>query len=53
MAYLTEEDYNIATAINSVAATKKAAAIYNAAGQLLSAPQKGLNIIDGKKVFVK
>ena len=45
--------YDFPTAINSVAANKKAAVIYNAAGQLLSAPQKGINIIDGKKVYVK
>ena len=28
-------------------------AIYNLAGQKLSAPRKGLNIIDGKKIYVK
>ena len=35
--------------------TKKAAekAIYNVAGQKISAPVKGLNIIDGKKVYIK
>lgn len=27
--------------------------IYNLAGQRLSKPQKGINIIDGKKVVVK
>ena len=27
--------------------------IYNLAGQKLAAPQKGMNIIDGKKIFVK
>ena len=28
-------------------------AIYNAAGQRLSMPQKGLNIINGRKVLIK
>lgn len=44
---------SVPTAISSVKVANKAAVIYNAAGQLLSAPQKGVNIIDGKKVFVK
>lgn len=35
--------------------TKKTAqkAIYNVAGQKVSAPVKGLNIVDGKKVYIK
>lgn len=41
------------TGINSAKVAKTATAIFNVAGQTLSAPQKGLNIIDGKKVFVK
>lgn len=44
---------SIPTGINAAKVANKAAVIYNAAGQLLSAPQKGVNIIDGKKVFVK
>lgn len=44
---------SLPTAISSVKAARVKSAIYNAAGQLLSAPQKGVNIIDGKKVFVK
>lgn len=44
---------SLPTAISSVKAASVKSAIYNAAGQLLSAPQKGVNIIDGKKVFVK
>ena len=44
---------SVPTAISSVKAASVKSAIYNAAGQLLSAPQKGVNIIDGKKVFVK
>lgn len=42
-----------ATGIANIKAASIKSAIFNAAGQLLSAPQKGLNIIDGKKVFVK
>lgn len=37
--------------INNVKAAQKD--IFNLAGQKLAAPQKGLNIIDGKKVFIK
>lgn len=44
---------SLPTAISSVKAASVKSAIFNAAGQLLSAPQKGVNIIDGKKVFVK
>ena len=44
---------SVPTAISSVKAASVKSAIFNAAGQLLSAPQKGVNIIDGKKVFVK
>ena len=43
----------VTTSINVAKVAKKAATIFNAAGQLLSAPQKGINIIDGKKVVVK
>lgn len=41
-----------ATAIKSVNTTSSSA-IYNLAGQRLSQPQKGINIVDGKKVLVK
>lgn len=41
-----------ATAIKSVSTTSSSA-IYNLAGQRLSQPQKGINIVDGKKVLVK
>jgi hypothetical protein len=33
--------------------TEEGAAIYNLAGQRLSKPQHGVNIINGKKVFIK
>jgi hypothetical protein len=42
-----------ATAISSIKAVTKSGAIYNIAGQQLAAPQRGLNIIGGKKVLVK
>ena len=32
---------------------KKSSAIYNLHGQQLAAPQKGINIVGGKKVVVK
>jgi len=44
---------SVPTGINAAKVANKAAVIYNAAGQLLSAPQKGINIIDGKKIMVK
>ena len=44
---------SLPTAISSVKAARVKSAIFNAAGQQLSAPQKGVNIIDGRKVFVK
>lgn len=43
-----------ATAIDKVTVDKSAApTIYSLNGQRLSAPQKGVNVIDGKKVVVK
>lgn len=43
-----------ATAIDAIEAGKAGAeGIYNIAGQKLSGLQKGLNIVDGKKVYVK
>lgn len=35
------------------ALSKSEGAIYNLAGQRLSKPQRGLNIVDGKKIFIK
>ena len=44
----------IENAINDVVANKaKAPVIYNVAGQRINALQKGLNIVGGKKVYVK
>ena len=43
-----------ATAINEVEAKPAAArTIFNAAGQQMKSLQRGLNIVDGKKVYVK
>lgn len=42
-----------ATAINEVEATAAAKTVYNMAGQQMKGLQKGLNIVGGKKVYVK
>ena len=42
-----------ATKIAGVSEKAAQKAIYNVAGQKISAPVKGLNIIDGKKVYIK
>lgn len=51
------EGWSFVTAISEVAAEQKNAiaikGIFNIAGQQLTAPQPGLNIINGKKIFVK
>lgn len=45
---------NEATAIDEIKMNKpQGSAVYSLSGQQLSAPQKGINIIDGKKVMVK
>ena len=44
---------NPTTAIATVKEKTAQKAIYNLAGQKVSAPVKGLNIIDGKKVYIK
>lgn len=41
------------TGINAINMAGKAANIYNLQGQQLAAPQRGINIIGGKKVMVK
>ena len=41
------------TAINSITETENKASVFSFAGERLTAPVKGLNIIDGKKVMVK
>ena len=42
-----------ATSITEAKAQKVAKAIFNVAGQQIKSLQKGLNIVDGKKIFVK
>lgn len=45
---------SVATGISNVnAAVANDGKVYNIAGQLIAAPQKGVNIINGKKVLVK
>ena len=39
--------------ISEIKVNKTASGIYNLAGQKMSAPQKGVNIINGKKYFLK
>jgi hypothetical protein len=48
-----EKTGDITTAISEVSSKTAAKSVFNVAGQKLSAPAKGLNIIDGKKVYVK
>ena len=43
----------VATAINSTKVQTAAKTIYNVAGQQIKTLQKGLNIVEGKKVYVK
>lgn len=50
---LASYDESTATGIAAVKETIKTAEIFNAEGQQLAAPQKGLNIIGGKKIWVK
>ena len=50
-AYFSKDE--LATSISSVKVAKAAKGIYNVAGQQMKNLQKGLNIVDGKKIFVK
>ena len=45
--------FNEATGINAIMAAEAAKGAYNLAGQRVAAPQKGLYIVNGKKVVVK
>ena len=49
--YVDEDD--IPTGISAFKAEKASKAIYNVAGQQIKALQKGLNIVNGEKVYVK
>ncbi|MBO4451389.1 MAG: hypothetical protein J5770_03120 [Bacteroidaceae bacterium] len=51
MVYVDEDD--VPTAINSFKAEKAVKTIYNVAGQQIKSLQKGLNIVNGEKVYVK
>lgn len=52
--FLSQEEYEaIATSISSVTEKTSAKGIFNVAGQQVKVLQKGLNIVDGKKVYVK
>ena len=56
--YSTEEvkttmTYGTPTAIKSISASKQTKAVYNIAGQRIDGVQKGINIVDGKKVIVR
>lgn len=47
------EIVNLVTAISSVNSTADAATVYNLAGQRMNGLQKGINIVNGKKMVVK
>lgn len=49
--YVDEDD--IPTGISTFKAEKSSKAIYNVAGQQIQSLQKGLNIVNGQKVYVK
>jgi len=60
IAYYYETDYveselivTVADGINNVSQSDGAETVYNLRGQRLSAPQRGINIVSGKKVVVK
>jgi exosome complex RNA-binding protein Rrp42 (RNase PH superfamily) len=48
-------EYTIGTTteVEEIITTQKSQRIYNLNGQLLKEPQRGINIIDGKKVVVR
>jgi len=52
--FLTEEEFDaLATRISSVEKQPATQAIFNIAGQQIKVLQKGLNIVNGKKIMVK
>lgn len=51
--FLSQDDYDRATGINSIAADVENGKVFNIAGQKTGRVQKGVNIIGGKKVYVK
>jgi len=52
--FLTQDEFdNLTTRISSVSEAAPVKGIFNVAGQQMKNFQKGLNIVDGKKVYVK
>ena len=52
--YLNLGQYNdLITGVSSLGETEEGAAIYNLAGQRLAKTQKGINIVNGKKILIK
>ena len=52
--FLSWEEYDaLTTSISSVVKTAPANAIFNVAGQQMNGLQKGINIVGGKKVYIK
>jgi len=51
--FLSQDDYSKATGINGIAADVENGKVFNIAGQKTGRVQKGVNIIGGKKVYVK
>ena len=52
--FITWEEYeSLTTTIGSVSEKAAQKGIFNVAGQQMKALQKGLNIVDGKKIYVK
>jgi predicted peptidase len=47
------KDGTLTSGINNITVASKANGIYNIAGQQMNGLQKGINIVDGKKVFIK
>ncbi|MCR4835573.1 MAG: hypothetical protein K5899_04200 [Bacteroidaceae bacterium] len=52
--FVSQEEYdNLTTSISAVTKKAPVKAIFNVAGQQVKVLQKGLNIVDGQKVYVK
>ena len=50
---ITIKDGTLTSGINNIIVEGKANGIYNIAGQQMKGLQKGINIVDGQKVYVK
>ena len=52
--FVSQEEYdNLTTSISAVTKKAPVKAIFNVAGQQVKTLQRGLNIVDGQKVYVK